>query len=173
LRQASEFENGIGTRTGKTEATGPGSMSLQNECDMLQSIPLFRDVDQANRKLVAMSSDRVIYQPGDTIFAQGETSNAVYFVLTGRVKIIRQDNETAVEIAELANGSILGETAVLCGKARNASAFAAAETVLLRLQSNVFAELLEHMPQVTLGLARELAARIDATNARLHEASAI
>lgn len=147
-------------------------MSLQNECDMLQCIPLFRDVDQANRKLVAMSSDRLVYQPGDTIFAEGEKSDAVYFVLTGRVKIIRQDAETAVEVAELADGSVLGETAVLCGKARNSSAVASAETLLLRIQANVFAELLEHLPQVTLGLARELADRVDATSTKLHAASA-
>lgn len=147
-------------------------MSLQTECDLLQCIPLFRDVDQANRKLVAMSSDRLVYQPGDTVFSQNEKSDAVYFVLQGRVKIVRQDEETATAIAELESGSILGETAVLCGKSRNATAVAMAESTLLRIDACVFSELLEHMPQVTLGLARELANRVDATSAKLHLASA-
>lgn len=147
-------------------------MSLQNECEMLQCIPLFRDVDQANCKLVAMSSDRLVYQAGDTVFTQNDKSDAVFFILNGRVKIVRQDDTTATEIAELESGSILGETAVLCGKARNATAIATDETTLLRIEACVFSELLEHLPKVTLGLARELANRVDATNARLHSVSA-
>lgn len=146
-------------------------MSLQSECELLQSIPLFRDVDQSKRKLVAMSSERQVFQPGDVVFEQDAEADAVFFLLHGKVKITRQDEHSAIEIAELSDGSILGETGVLCGRKRTASAVAASEATMLKLDSNVFRELLEHVPQVTIGLVKELAHRIDTTNARLHQLS--
>ncbi len=146
-------------------------MSLLSECERLRDIPLFRDLETAKCKLVAMSSDRLHYQEGDAVFEQGDPSDAVYFMLSGRVRVSRELNGRRIDLAELTGGAVLGETGVICGRARSASVIALEETTMLRTDANVFHELLYQVPQVTVALARELANRVDATSDRLLELS--
>lgn len=142
-------------------------MSLLSECEKLREIPLFRDLDQAKCKLVAMSSDRLYYVPGDMVFSQGDPPDAVYFMLNGRIRVTRHYRGRDIELAELTGGAVLGETGVICGRPRSASVVAVEETTMLRTDAEVFKELLQQVPQVTIALARELADRVDATSERL------
>lgn len=142
-------------------------MSLLSECEKLRDIPLFRDLDTAKCKLVAMSSDRLHYQAGDVVFEEGDVSDSVYFMLSGRIRVSRDLKGRRVDLAELTGGAVLGETGVICGRPRSASIVAIEETTMLRTDANVFHELLYQVPQVTVALARELANRVDATSERL------
>ena len=142
-------------------------MSLERECERLRDIPMFRDLDDAKCKLVAMSSDRLNYVPGDIVFHQDDPSDAVYFMLHGRIKVTKRRNEQDIEIAELDGGAVLGETGVICGRARSATITAIEESTMLRTDAHVFKELLQQVPQVAVALARELANRVDATSDRL------
>lgn len=146
-------------------------MSLEKECESLRKIPMFRDLDDAKCKLIAMSSDRLHYVPGDVVFSQGTSSDSVFFMLDGRVKVIRHRADVEIELAEMTGGAVLGETGVICGKSRTASIIAVEETTMLRTDAHVFKELLHQVPQVAVALARELANRMDATSERLLEAT--
>ena len=144
-------------------------MSLQTECSQLQTIPLFRNLDVSTCKLVAMSSDRLTYEAGDVVFDKGEPSDSVYFLLSGRVRIVREDGETSIELGTLEDGNVFGETGVICGRARSATVVAAHETTVLRIERDAFLELLECKPLVSLALSRELARRLDTVNGRLFD----
>lgn len=146
-------------------------MSLEIECEQLRDIPLFRDLDAAKCKLVAMSSDRLHYSVGDMVFAQGDPSDSVYFMLSGRIKVTRRRNDVAIDLAELSGGAVLGETGVICGRSRSATITAIEDSTMLRTDAHVFKELLHQVPQVAVALARELANRVDATSDRLLEAT--
>ena len=142
-------------------------MSLELETEQLRDIPLFRDLDAAKCKLVAMSSDRLNYTAGDMVFAQGDTSDSVYFMLSGRVRVTRQRKDIEINLAEMSGGAVLGETGVICGRSRSATITAIEDTTMLRTDAHVFKELLHQVPQVAVALARELADRVDATSDRL------
>jgi CRP-like cAMP-binding protein len=142
-------------------------MSLEKECERLREIPLFRELDDAKCKLVAMSSDRLNYISGDVVFHQGDASDSVYFMLNGRIKVTKSRKDVEIEIAELSGGAVLGETGVICGRARSATITAIEDSTMLRTDAHVFRELLHQVPQVAVALARELAVRVDATSDRL------
>ena len=142
-------------------------MNLVSECEKLREIPRFRDLDTAKCNLIAMSSDRLHYQAGDVVFDEGDPSDAVYFMLSGRIRVSRELKGRQIDLAELTGGAVLGETGVICGRSRSASVVAVEETTMLRTDANVFNELLYQVPQVTVALARELANRVDATSDRL------
>lgn len=142
-------------------------MSLDMESERLREIPMFRDLDAAKCKLVAMSSDRLDYSPGDLVFDQGGVSDSVYFMLRGKVRITRVQNDAEIELATISGTAVLGETGVICGRARSARITAVDDTIMLRTDANVFKELLHQVPQVAVALARELADRVDATSERL------
>lgn len=142
-------------------------MSLDAESERLREIPMFRDLDAAKSKLVAMSSDRLEYVAGDLVFEEGGVSDSVYFMLRGSVKITRQVDDKEIELATLSGTAVLGETGVICGRSRSARVIAVEETMMLRTDAHVFKELLHQVPQVTIALAKELADRVDATSEKL------
>ena len=142
-------------------------MSLQAECEQLARIALLRNVDEAKRKLIAMSSDRLIYGPDDEVFAQGDEADSIYLMLEGSVRIVKNSEDVAVELAHIDQPVILGETGVLCHRPRGASVIATSETQMLRIDGRVFVELLEQVPSFSLALVRELALRVESMNERL------
>ena len=52
-------------------------MSLQNEADVLLTVPPFTVLDPPQLKLLAAASEQLQFKPGETFVAQGETGNAV------------------------------------------------------------------------------------------------
>ncbi|MEL6297704.1 MAG: cyclic nucleotide-binding domain-containing protein [Pseudomonadota bacterium] len=147
-------------------------MSLVRECEMLECIPLFNNVDLSKRKLVAMSSDRMTFGPGEIVVREGDPSDAVYVMLAGAVRVVKQDDNRALELAQLRGGAVFGETGVVCGRKRSATIMAIEETEMLRIDARVFMELLEQVPQFALALTRELADRVETVNKRLLDQSA-
>lgn len=142
-------------------------MSLETEAGLLRGMPLFRSINPARCKLVAMSSDSLVFQPGDAIFAEGEASDAVFIIVQGRVRSTRNSRDRVHEIGQLSDGALLGETGVITGRPRSATVVALAETTALRLDGRVFLELLQQVPEVCYAMVRELASRAEDSENRL------
>jgi len=83
------------------------------------------------------------FQPGDLIFTEGEPANHVYFIESGAVSIYLHEFTNRVEIGQRAQGSFLGEMAVIRAGLRTASAAAVAESTLIVIDKNRFLKLIE------------------------------
>ncbi len=142
-------------------------MSIEAECDRLSTVPLLKNIDLAKRKLIAMSSDHLEYATGDPVFLQGDAAQAVYILLSGSVRVVKDDGTHAVELAHIDRSAILGETGVVCGRHHAASVYATTETSMLRIDGRVFMELLHQIPDFAVGLLREMADRLESANEKL------
>ena len=123
-------------------------MTLDTEVQSLKQVPMFRDIDPARLKLLAFTSERVQFAPGQRFFAQGDPADAAYVVLDGRASVSLDAPGGEIHVAEL-------ET-----------------TTALRIDKRVFLELLTHFPQMSIAVMRELAGRLERTNAQLAAQSA-
>jgi CRP-like cAMP-binding protein len=56
---------------------------------------------------------------------------------------------------------------VLCDSARTATVVAATNVVALRIEKDTFFDMLREFPQMTIAVMRDLARRLEQTNARL------
>ena len=98
---------------------------------------------------------------GETLFTQGDPGDAVYLVVSGRLRLERtrpaagREDETPRVVGEVAPGESTGETSMLLGSARTATARALRDTRLVRVPPDV-AE--RHAPFMTR-LARVVAER--------------
>ena len=68
---------------------------------------------------------QVRYKSGDILFREGEKSAEVYRILRGRVEISIDGNEKSVVLAQLSEGDIFGEMAMVDERPRSATARAA------------------------------------------------
>lgn len=108
------------------------------------------------------------YQAGEVVFDEGETGQALYVVLQGRVLICRQGQPDNGRIAELPPGAMFGELALLDGDPRTAQARALDECTLAALSRADFNRLVEThgaiASRIALQLARDLGQKLVATH---------
>jgi CRP-like cAMP-binding protein len=142
-------------------------MTITGEVQSLQKVPMFRDVDAGKLKLLAFTSDRLTYSPGDVLFRQHDVSDAAYVVLDGEVDVVLESAPQPITVAHLTAGALVGEMGVLCDSARTATVVAATNVVALRIEKDTFFDMLREFPQMTIAVMRDLARRLEQTNARL------
>lgn len=97
--------------------------------------------------------------PADVLFRAGDPGDALYIVARGKVLVLQPppgDTRPADEmpIAELGQGAIFGEMALLSGAPRTATIKADTDTDLLRIDKADFDRLVSSDPQLAIGVQR-------------------
>jgi CRP-like cAMP-binding protein len=135
-----------------------------SEVASLQRIPMFRDVDVAKLKLIAMAGRRVHYKPGDAILKQGDPALMVFVIMDGSAEVLRQTGGSEVHLATVGAGSVVGEIGVVLDQPYSGTIVATTELTALQIDQITFLELLKQVPQLSLALIRELSRRLLVTS---------
>lgn len=96
--------------------------------EKLMKMPSLKDFDEKDLKGALSLSKIRKYKPGELILEEGAYDNWIYFIISGKVKIVKGDKELSV-LNRI--GDIFGEMGVIDGSARSASVYAVDETVCL------------------------------------------
>jgi len=142
-------------------------MTLESEVQSLRQVPMFRDIDPARLKLLAFTSERVHFAPGQRFFSQGDAADAAYVILEGRADVSLSTPRGEIKVAELGRNALVGEMGILSDSVRSATITAIDPTSALRIDKRVFLELLTQFPQMSIAVMREIATRLERTNAQL------
>lgn len=150
---------------------GIGAVLLLNdEVKMLKQVPLFAGVPSAKLKLLAFTSERVVYRAGETLFLQGDEGDAAFVILSGGADILVDTPDGPIKVAEVEENSFVGEIAILCDVARTATVKANSQVEALRISKDNFFKLLADFPEMTIEVVRVLADRLSQTTQELSEA---
>lgn len=147
-------------------------MSLQTEVDQLRRIPLFSQIDTAKLKLMAFTSERLAFAPGQFLFREGDPGDGAYLILEGSVDVQLQSAAGPITIAHLEQNAFVGEMSILCEVPRTASVMASDKVEALKIKKDTFFQLLKDVPQMAMEIMRELAQRLHHTNEELRDAKA-
>lgn len=142
-------------------------MSLDTEVRSLQQVPMFRDVEPSRLKLLAFASERFSFRDGDELFCQGDKSDAAYVIIEGTARIELDAAGGRLVLARIGRNAIVGEMGVICDKPRSATVVAEGDVVALRIAKDVFFDMLKEFPKIAIAVMRDLADRLERTNARL------
>ena len=83
------------------------------------------------------SLETFIYPEGRVIIEQGEPAFEAYMVERGRVKVTIEKEGSTVELAELGEDQIFGETALFKGSDYGATVTALEETTLIKITPDI------------------------------------
>ncbi|AWN44174.1 Crp/Fnr family transcriptional regulator [Methylobacterium durans] len=142
-------------------------MTLDAEVLSLRQVPLFREVEPARLKLLAFTSERVHFEPGQRFFSQGDVADAAYLILEGSAAVSIEGAQGPFRLALLTENALVGEMGILADQPRSATVTAETATTALRVDRGVFLELLSQFPQISIAVMRELALRLEQTNQAL------
>jgi CRP-like cAMP-binding protein len=104
--------------------------------------PLFKGMGKKLLRKLLIDLIEKKYSAGDIIFHEGDIGKAVYVVLEGSVKIIKESNLENKTLSVLGPGSHFGELALIGNASRFASAVAEKDSLLLIMYKSYFDDLI-------------------------------
>ena len=138
---------------------------LQDEVDLLRSIPMLANMPTNKLKLLAFASDRVSYPKGEILFRQGDDADAAYIVISGNADVLVSADGSGKEskVAELGPNSFVGDMAILCDIPRTATVQANEGLDALRIKKEHMMDMMRDSPDLTMSVLRELVQRLAKT----------
>ncbi len=123
---------------------GQDQASLQRRAEILGKVYLFQDLAEPERRAIAPYLERHTLLPGQELFREGDPGDSFYLVLSGSVRLSRND----VEILEVQPGSHFGELSLVTDGPRTVTATALETTTVYGLGRGAFLELVRGMPEL-------------------------
>lgn len=130
--------------------------SLVDRCRKLKSFDVF---DDDALVLLLERSRWFSLTGGNELFRQGDAPDGVYFVLSGRLIVVRNDRFGEEVVGYVRAGEPVGEMSLLAGETRSASAFALRDTELLAVDPADAGWLLDNCADFAHALANSIVAR--------------
>ena len=92
----------------------------------------------------------VVVRSGEVVVREGEASDDLLLVLSGRLRVGRGSGEAETVLAELGRGETVGETGLITGDPRSATVYAIRDSVLARLTRERYDALCRRHPLVMM-----------------------
>lgn len=122
----------------------------------LKRTHLFGDLDLDLLLPISDSLEELLFQATEPIFSEGQEARAVYFILSGLVKVHLSDGTHH----DLAAGELFGDEAIFNARSRGYQAIATETTRLLTISYTNLLTVLSECPSVALNLIEEYAAAV-------------
>jgi CRP/FNR family transcriptional regulator, cyclic AMP receptor protein len=134
---------------------------MLEEVNFLRNVPIFNELSDQELEKIAALGVRKKYKKGSIILLEEETGAALFVIITGKVKIVRMDDDgREVILSILGESDFFGEMAILDGLTRSASVVATSKSELFMIHRRDFIKLMNDYPMVAIALLRELTGRL-------------
>ena len=138
---------------------------------LLEKVPLFAGLSRRQLGKLLVKLFEKEYEPGETVFLEGEPGKALFIVLEGRVSISRAEDGGDQQLATLNAGAYFGELALIDDLPRAATARADEHSALLILYKSHFDDLIEGHSTIAIrvmgNLLKALAGYVRAAHFRI------
>ena len=129
----------------------------------LQDIDIFESTTTENLAHIAAITEEVEFKKDQSIFKEGEFSDALYLVIDGQVRLEREN-----KLVMIAKGKdVFGTWALFDDEPRVVTATTLEDTHLLRIDKEDFVELLADHVQITQGILKTMTRRLRGLMARV------
>src|SRR6059058_1355612 len=129
----------------------------------LKNVKLFAELSPDSLAKLGTCLKTAEFPPAEVIVREGAPGVSMYIIKSGLVEIRKKDPATGIDfmVAQLGDGAAVGEMSLLTGKPRSATVSTVQPTVVFTLTRADFRNLVTQHPEISLGLARILAERLE------------
>jgi len=128
---------------------------------LLRNVPLFSMLSEVQLQLLTQVLSRKAYPKNSTIIAAGDPTDAMYIVVSGRLKVVMSDKEgQEVILAILNQGEFFGEMGLIAQAPRSATVTTIEPCELLTITRLDFTKCLQGNFDLTMNVIRGLVKRL-------------
>jgi len=128
--------------------------------------PLFKGANPETLAGLLSNAVKHEYPPGRAVLMEDSWGNAIYFVVSGWVKVRRLSNDRAISMAILGRGAFFGEMAILDESPRSNDVLALSPVRLISVAAQRFIQTLYKDPQLHHRMLQLMVRRLRQTNLR-------
>ncbi|HUJ59286.1 MAG TPA: cyclic nucleotide-binding domain-containing protein [Kofleriaceae bacterium] len=143
------------------------SSEVTLKLEVLKGMQMFRFLSYKELVRISAIAGMIECKPDQTIFSAGQPGDAMYAVLSGTVRLIKDDTP----VAELGRGQHFGEMALIDRSVRSLTAVAVGETRLVIIRRKDFYDIIKREPASAVKLlwafVQVLGARLRKTTSEL------
>ena len=111
--------------------------------------------------------DRIVFYPGDVIFAEGDEGNWAYLIQSGQIEIVKKGSDgSEVRVALLGAGRMFGEMALLEELPRMATARAVAESVVVLISGETMQDRISRSDPLIRAMLQNLSQNLRSSTTR-------
>ncbi len=141
---------------------------MKKYADNLRNVNLFETLKDAEIETISRILYVNTYYRGQLIFQEGETGDALYVVLKGRVKVCLYDEEGREYVLDvIGKDGFFGELALIDELPRSANAIAMESCDILIVKRHDFLKLLLENPGISVNILKVLASRLRVADERI------
>jgi len=140
--------------------TAVDTSEVGTDTELLAHIPFFAGLDRSRLKLLAFTSERQTLEVDEDLIRQGEKGEMAFVVVDGTFSIIAETPEGRVKISDIDRGGVIGELALLCEAPRTATVKANERSTVLKIDKDVFIQLIKDNSAVGENLSHILATKL-------------
>lgn len=135
--------------------------TMLTNLDLLRRVPLFSLLTAQQAEVISGAVTKRRFKRGETLVEQGEKTNALFILLTGRARVMSSDSRgREVILATLGPGDHLGEMSIIDNQPHSATVRAEVQTDVLMLGRAEFVRCLSENTSMSLVLMRGLVKRL-------------
>jgi CRP-like cAMP-binding protein len=127
---------------------------------LLRNVPMFAGLVPDDLEELALVVQERIFMPNDDLCREGDSGDAVFVVVKGKVRVFTTGSGGERTLSELGAGACIGEMAVLDSAPRSATVRALERTRAVIIPGDGFKQLLSERPEMSLTIVGELVRRM-------------
>jgi pilus assembly protein CpaE len=117
----------------QANSSWPPFHSMLERVDVLERAPVFFTLPESTIRKLARRVRQVMISAGGAIVYQGEPGDTIFFIESGRCRVVIERPPSAVTVAVLGPGDFFGEAACVLGRDQQASVIAQTDCRLIAL----------------------------------------
>ncbi|MGR8946712.1 MAG: cation:proton antiporter [Gammaproteobacteria bacterium] len=134
--------------------------------EMLRQVPFFSELEGDDVELVVKLLKSRTVAPGEMLIREGEPGHTMFFIARGVVRVERQGQDDARQLATLLAGDFFGEMALLSDAPRSATCRATTACALYELSRSDVNAVIAQCPALGISLTRAAAERLAAQSTK-------
>ena len=130
--------------------------------ELLREVELLSPLSEDAHEELADASKVHFYSKGEAILRHGAAGDSMFIVHDGRVSVRVPDEDgtdNVHEVAQLGEGSVFGEMALLTGEARAADVVAITDTTAIEIKKEALQPILHQHPELATALSHKVMER--------------
>jgi CRP-like cAMP-binding protein/small-conductance mechanosensitive channel len=144
----------------RSENIESGGSETPDAVEVLRRTPIFRLLEEDDLHQLASDLEHLSFASGEHIIRQGEEGDSMYFIVQGRVAILLASSDGVErQVSVMEPGEFFGESSLLTGEARNATALALTRVDCYRLDKAGLQGFIQRLPELAEDMSAVMAHR--------------
>jgi CRP-like cAMP-binding protein len=132
-------------------------MTIEDDISFFERVPTLGLLGRQALRILAIGAETRYVHSGEVLFSQGEEAEGAFVVQEGQLALSAEGIEGGIPVGPY---TLLGETALLTGSKRPATATAMEPSTVLCIPRPLFLKMLDSFPDAARTLREVMAARL-------------